>query len=283
MKDYRFQRWNEIKDGKINADILINGNSRAMSHFVPSEFDAVLNYKTYNLGFGGHPFNAQYLKYGYYINYNKKPQLLIQNVDFITLTDIFIIGHEREQILPFVYDDYLQQHLLHFGFSKIELYLPLIRYFGYQQVIKNGMFEFLTLKHYNNKMAVQGFIPEKGNWNPTELNKIENLEFSRDSFTVNLFDKYLSELKNDNIEVVLVNSPVYYKATEKLLDREVMNEFYKKIARKYNFTYLDYTSDSLCFDSTMFVMAVHLNEFGAKKFSHKLAIDLKKMELLKNK
>jgi len=279
MSDYRFQTWNEISKNEINADLLINGNSRGLSHYVPSVFDSVLNTNSYNIGFGGHPFNAEYLKYHYYISHNKIPKVLIQNVDFLTLSDIFVIGHEREQILPFVKDTYLRKHLPDYGFNLFEIYIPLVRYFGYQKEIKNGLFEKFGLKHYFNTTSEKGFLPEKGVWDPTELNKIEKIPFDKDSFSVDLFIKYLSELKNDNVKVFLVNSPVYYKATEKLEEKAEMYEFYSEIARRFGFIYLDYTSDSLCFDSTMFVKAVHMNKTGAVKFSKKLASDLRKYKL----
>lgn len=280
MKDYRFQSWNEIQEGNINAEIVINGNSRALSHFVPAIFDSVYKCKTYNLGFGGHPFNEQYFKYGFYINQNKPPKLVIQNVDFFTLSDLFIIGHEREQVLPFVYNSYIRTHLMDFGFSAAEVYLPLVRYFGYQQIIKNGLFEFFSIKKYHNKVSTQGFVAEEGNWNPYELSKLKSIKFINDSFSVGFFEKYLSELKQNNVNVVLVNSPVYYKATEKLENKEEMNNYYNDVAKKFGFKYLDFTNDSICNDSTKFVLAIHLNENGAKIFTKKLINEINKLSIL---
>lgn len=279
MNDYRYKCWNEIQEGNINADIIINGNSRALSHFTPSIIDSTFNCKSYNLGFGGHPFNAQYFKYGYYLHHNKKPKVIIQNVDFFTLADLFIIGHQREQVLPYVNESYMRKNLPHFGFSRFEIYLPLIRYFGYPAIIKNGFLEFFSLKHYNNKTSNQGYIPEVGSWNPSELNKLKTINFSKDSFTITLFEKYLRELKSENVKVFLVNSPIYFKASEKMIDRNQMNLYYNNIANKYGFKYLDYTNDPICYDSTKFVVAVHLNEVGANIFTRKLAEDLKKFNI----
>lgn len=282
MNDYRFIGWREIDDGNINADILISGNSRALSHFVPSLIDSAFNCSTYNLGFGGHTFNLQYFKYGFYTKHNKKPKLIIQNVDFGTLSDMFMIGHEREQVFPYMHDSYMRRHLLDFGFSKSDVFLPLKRYFGYQQVIKNGLFEFFGIKHYNNKMSFSGFVPENGNWNPTELNQMKSVEFKKDTFSVQLFNNYLNELKDEGIQLILVNSPVYYNATEKLKQRKEMHNFFDSIASENGFKYLDYTDDSICFDSTKFVVSVHLNEEGAKIFTRKLVKDLKNNDIFEN-
>src|SRR5665647_1612683 len=82
-EEYRFQSWNDIVQSKINADVLIMGNSRAFSHYSPKIIDSILKTNSYNLGIGGHPFNVQYLKYKLYEEHNKKPQLIIQNIDFV--------------------------------------------------------------------------------------------------------------------------------------------------------------------------------------------------------
>lgn len=275
MEDYRFQSWKEISDGKINADIIINGNSRALSHFNPKILDSVLKKKSYNLGIGGHPFNVQYMKYSFYLTHNSKPKYIIQNVDFGTLEKKSILGHEREQVFPYFNDKFLQKELTSFGFNKIEIYVPLIRYFSYQMVIKNGLLEFFRVKHYKNRHSYKGFSPERGIWNPTELNKVKTIKFLLDNKTHQLFDLYLKNCANNNIKVILVNSPVYYSAMAKVKDKTEMNKYFKNISNKYGHTYLDYTSDTMCLDTSNFTVAVHLNEKGANIFSNKFAKDIK--------
>lgn len=282
-EDYRYQSWNDIVESKINADLIVLGNSRALSHFVPTMFDSALHFNSYNLGIGGYPFKFQYVKFDLYIEHNKKPKVIIQNVDFFTLDSVSIIGHEREQVFPFVHDSVMRSNLPNFGFSKFEIYFPLVRYFGYSKVIKNGILEFLHIKHYNTESSIKGFYPEKGEWNPTVLNKLKQIEFNTDSATVKLFEIYLNNCAKNHIQVILVNSPVYYRATQKLKGRERMNNYFHNIAKKYGYTYLDYTNDPMCYDSTNFVVAVHLNKNGANQFSKKLCNDLYLRGLLKVK
>jgi hypothetical protein len=274
MQDYRFQTWNDIVNSKINADVIVMGNSRAFSHYVPSVFDSVLQVNSYNLGIGGHPFNVQYLRYKLYEEHNTKPALIIQNIDFLTLNQS-VIGHEREQIFPFVSDCILRNNLQDYGFTFGEIYFPLYRYFGYPMVIKNGLFEFFGFKHYNSQSSYKGYRPETGNWDDTELNKLKTIEPDMNPVTIRLFDEFLSHCKMNNIQVVLVNSPIYYKATLKLNHKEQYNSLIKGFSKKYNIPYFDYTNDPICNDSTLFHVAVHLNQQGAEKFSTKLANDIK--------
>jgi len=274
MQDYRFQSWNDVIQSEVNADIIVNGNSRGLSHFNVEILEEVLNCNAYNLSIGGHPFNIQNMKYNFYLEHNKPPSVIIQNVDFLTINSAQVIGHEREQVFPYIFDSFLQTHLHDFGFSKMELYLPLIRYFGYQMVIKNGLLQFLKLRNYNSHPSYKGFYPEKGQWNPTELNRLEDITFETDTAAAKLFEQYLTDCKKNEIKVILVNSPVYYRAMNKVSNRDSMTDYFQDISTKNGHIYLDYTKDDICLDSTNFSVSVHLNEKGAAKFTRKLANDL---------
>jgi len=85
----------------------------------------------------------------------------------------------------------LRKQLSNFGFTKPELYIPLYRYFGYQMVVKNGLFEYFGLKHYNSQPSYKGFRPEQGDWDGTELNKLSSIDPAMDSSTIQLFEEYL--------------------------------------------------------------------------------------------
>lgn len=274
MSDYRFKTWTDFTKSQVNADLIINGNSRAFSHYSPDVLDSALAINSYNLGIGGYPFETQYLKYHFYLQYNNKPRFIIQNVDFITLKNVEYIGFEREQFFPYVFTPFMRVNLSKYGFTKSELYLPLVRYFGYQQEIKEGLFSYLNLFHKVRRTTNKGYSPETGKWNPEELNKLDKLIFEKDVRSTKLFERFLAECHKDSILVFLVNSPVYYRATAKLLESENMKYFFLNKAKKYNAEYLDYTNNQICFDSTNFVVSVHMNESASRKFSRILASDI---------
>ena len=274
MEDYRFQTWNDIVNSNINADLIVMCNSRAFSHYSPAILDSVLHMNTYNIGIGGHPFNVQYLRYKLYRRYNKKPKIIIQNIDFLTLTNSRI-GHEREQLFPYIQDSFLRNQLSDVGYSNLEMYIPLYRYFGYSMVIKNGLTEFSGLKHYNHQPSIKGYRPEAGKWDGTELSRLERIKPVMDTKTIRLFEKFLMECRNEHITVFLVNSPLYVEASRKMEKTLEFKQLIQSFSEKYKFQYLDYSTDSICSDSSLFHVAVHLNQNGANIFTRKLAIKLK--------
>ena len=276
MEDYRFQTWTAIVDSKINADLLVIGNSRALSHFSPLILDSSLHLNSYNLGIGGHQFNIHNLRYQLYKEHNILPKIILLNVDFFTMqTNPF--GHEREQVLPFVRDSVFQNELPKIGFSKAELYLPLFRYFGYQMVIKNGLMEFLHLHHYNTQASLKGYWPETGKWNPLALNNLEEFSTIIEKENVTKFENLIKECKRNHIQIILIYSPIFYVALNKVQNKSAFDSLFHTISQKYKVPYLDYSNDSICNDTNYFHVAIHLNKYGAEKFSRKLAIDVKKI------
>lgn len=283
MEEYRFQPWNEMMIGGMYHDVLIMGNSRGLSHFNPVILDSVLNVSSYCVAIGGYPVNGQIVKYGMYVQKNEKPKNIIYNVDFVTLNiHTFKHQHESEQFFPTVCEKYMRKQLLKNGFNILDVYCPMCRYFGYQTFIKNGFFEFFHIKHYKERTPYKGHYPEYGSWDGTELAKMVPHRAEPDAEAKQMFENFIKECKENNINVILVNSPVYSECTKKILNMEEYNTYYQNIADKYGFKYLNYTENyDLCYDTSYFCVSVHLNPEGRDIFTTKLAHDIDSLGLLK--
>lgn len=73
----------------------------------------------------------------------------------------------------------------------------------------------------------------------------------------------------------MVYAPFYIGATQKMgSDADSMFAFYQRIADHYGYPVLNYTYDSISYDTLNFYNASHLNRRGAELFSKKLADDL---------
>ncbi len=281
---YRYQMFSDIFDDDMNCDVLYMGNSRGFSHFNPRVIDSICRVNSYGIGLGGYPINAQIATYHCYKAHNGTPKLIVQQVDFMTLNIINDIRHQHdsERFFPAVYDKHMRKELKDLGYGFMELYCPLYRYFGYQKVIKDGLLEFLKIKHYVDRPAYKGFSPEKGEWDGTNVAAMDSIIGSLDRDAIALFEDYLVECKEDKVYVLLVNSPVYAPTTKKVKNMDEVNNYFESVARKFGYKYLNYTENyDLCDDTLNFCVSVHLNSEATDWFSVDFAHDLDSLGLLK--
>lgn len=283
MEDYRFMSWSEMWSGEINADVLIMGNSRGFSHFEPWTIDSICGTNTYCIGLGGYGITVELLKYHFYRNHNAKPKYIIQQVDYYTMrNDSAPHRHQSEQFLPLFYDLDTREDLKKVGYTWLDLYIPLYRYFGYQMVIKNGLLEYLGIKHYISDPSFKGHHYEKGNWNGKELAKMDTIIATMDATAQNKFEQFLETCQKENINVILVNSPTYRGANLKTKNLDLVDQYFDSIANVYGSIYLNYNENYyLCEDSTNFCVSVHMNPEATHKFSIDFANDILQNRLLK--
>lgn len=270
-----FCGYNDLYSERFHCDAVVMGSSRGQVQYDPRILDSVLGVDSYNLSVDGRCIDAEIVIYNAYRKHNPKPTLIIQNVDVTSLNASN--GYEREQYLPYIRkDDLFDQIKTSEGFSWADYYLPLVRYAGYTQVIKEG----LGLK---NKLACfamyKGYCGHDKGWDGRAFQSVSSVPFEVDPSVVEKFDQYLAQCKNEGIRVVMVFAPVYIGVTDKMDSPQEMFDYYQSIADKYQFQVLNYTYDSICYDTAYFYNAMHLNKKGAELFSVKLAMDLKEQLL----
>lgn len=281
---YRYQAINDIFNENSKYDVLYMGNSRGFSHFNPRIIDSICHVNSYGLGLGGYPINVQIAEYHCYKAHNGTPKLIVQQVDFITLNMMTDIRHQHdsERFFPTVYDKSMRKELIQLGYGFWELYCPLYRYNGYQKVIKDGLLEFLGIKHYVDRPAYKGFSPEKGAWDGTNVAAMDSISGVMNEDAIALFENYLLECKEDGVYVLLVNSPVYAPTTRKVKIMTEVNDYYESIAQRFGFKYMNYTENyDLCNDTLNFCVSVHMNPEATDKFSTDFANDILSLGVLK--
>jgi hypothetical protein len=268
--------WSDIYSGKIDCDIVINGASRAIYQYNPAILDSILGTSTYNLGIDGSGINRQILKYNTYRRYNSKPKFIIQDISVLTF--VKRNAYEVEQFFPYFYDDSLRNAVckidnLDFKYK----YFPFYRYIGHYEFILKG-----CGLYKNNKEMVNGYVGSyKSKWNGTLLEKINKIEFERDSLSFIQFDEYLQKAKSENIQVIFVYAPLYMGAVERIEDIDLVYATFNNFAEKFNIPILDFTYDSLSYDTAYFYNSTHLTGQGADLFSIKLANAIDSLGLIK--
>ena len=282
MEDYRFQDYSAMLNGGLEDEVLIMGNSRGKAHYDTFLIDSLGKTHSFCIGCGGYPLNIQLLKLHLYREKNAKPSLIIQELDYGTprlVSDVRHM-HQSEQFFPLVYDRIGRRELKKVGYGFGELNLPLYRMYGYQQVIKNGIIEFMGLKHHVSRPAYKGHRSEEGDWDGSELRKMEPTPVYLSEEGKTLLQDYLSGCLADSIQVVLVYSPMYVGAQQKLLGLEELRHFFSETAHQYGFTYLDYLDCPICEDTGNFCVSVHMNETADKVFTRMLCDTLGRLGLL---
>jgi len=75
----------------------------------------------------------------------------------------------------------------------------------------------------------------------------------------------------------MVFAPIFIGVTEKMDSVQLMFDTYQVYVEKFDCPVLNYTYDSLSYDTNYFYNVTHLNKKGAELFSTNLALDLKEL------
>lgn len=264
------EAWYDLMNGNIDADVVAVGSSRSWVHINPVILDSILHVNTYNLGMDGSPVNRQVHKYHLFRKYNRKPKLIIQNIDVWSLN--YRIGYQEEQFLPYFWNHSVRNEFFQTEpFSFWEKYIPLYRYLHYSSDI------FLNKGPLN---LTKGYEGKEYPWDGSSYMNVESIPFIVSDTSAVLFDEFLSQAKAENIKVVFVYAPLYIGATNKISNLEEMRAKYQEFADKYDIPILDYTYMNICYDTNYFYNAMHLNKYGSEIFSDSLAHDILKLHIL---
>lgn len=276
--DGEYLIWNDIYSKNINVDIAIYGSSRAWVHISPEILEDSLNLSAYNFGIDALNFEYQYFRHKEYLKNNPKPKYIIVS------GDLFSFESEKgfynyEQVLPYMLfnNDYYAYRESFKVFSWEDFYVPMTRYFGQTWEMARALYVATGLEK-DPPARVHGYMGIERPWNndlDLAVEKHGNLEVVIDKNLLKLFDRFISECKNDDIEVILVYSPEYIKGRRVVKNREDIMKLWYDVAEKHDLIFLDYSQDSICDNIEYFYNSTHLNKKGSQLFSARLAGDLK--------
>ena len=271
--------WNDVLEGKINADILIYGSSRAWVHFNSVMMEQELNCPTYNLGIDGLNFKLQHLRHLLYIKHNLPPKGIIVSVDFMTIqkqTELY----NYQQFLPFMlWNKEMENNLSPYDlFHKTEFYIPFFRYINERNITKKVFTQSLQNKSVTGEKRQSGFLGRDKSWN-LDLTKAKtnatHIKIEIDEQVVKLLDDFLGLCSKQNIRVLLVYAPLYVEGKSYIKNHNDIVDIFQELAKKYRLHFLDYTEDEICMNKSLFYNSAHLNEKGANLFTKKFIQDLK--------
>jgi len=266
---------NKIESGQINAEILISGSSRAYKGINPLVIEKKTNYKCYNIATDGVDLGVQLPKIKWYLNNNKKPKILIQDISQ------FGGGISKKIYEPYKYLPYLSDDSLYSGLLKIKHDLWKNKYifpvnltvFNFDFYVKLLQELSYTVKGKENLQ--NGHFSDNSKW-ATSLDVLKRKYPNGMGVSVSdKYSKYLKELVElcirEKIKLVLVTLPNYFELQKIAQNNDVVIDFYKSLEKKSKVYYLNFSEIEESKDTQYFYNFTHLNNNGANLFSNILA------------
>ena len=271
--------WNDIYNGKVNADLVVYGSSRAWVHIDPELLTEAFNISAYNLGIDGHGFLLQYFRHKELLKFNKRPKIIIHSLDitsFIKNPQLY----NYEQFLPYMlFNKNILTATSGFeGFKIWDFIIPSFRY-----AAKKDIIDYAFTKQGDADLPgdyrIKGYQGMDKVWNDDLVNaktKIKSYQAVIDSSILQQFEKYLAACKENNIKIILVYTPEYIEGQKFETNREEVMQLFKNISTKFSLPFYDYSNDSISYQRNYFYNAEHLNKTGSTLFTKLFIADLKR-------
>jgi len=274
-----FGVWNAVIGGRANADIVVSGSSRALAHYDSRIIGAASGRTVFNIGLNGAQTDMQVARVKAYLAHNRKPALLIHNLDAFSFEVTHGGVYDPGQYVP-----YLDEPALYSALQRIDpavwksRWLPL---YGY--AVDDPQYDWVKgLKRLTPARGAEdhflGFNPRHYAWTGDfERFRAEHpagRPVAIEPEGVRQMEDLLRTCQAQGIRVALVYSPEFAPAQALTTNRaEVMARF-ADLSRRYGATLIDYSRSALSTDQANFYNSQHLNADGAEKFSRDLSARL---------
>lgn len=268
--------WNRVVNGELNAEVLFTGSSRALMHFDAASIGARIGRSAWNIGMDGNQLNHQLPWLITYLKYNRRPALVVQNVDLISLvpdSDIFF---------PSQYPPYLHEPPIYADLVRIDpdwrkdRFIPLYSFtrfgYAYAGLAIEGL---LGLEDTLHDPLDHGFQRKDKAWDGTfDRFKARHPGGARRRNTQEaqaLLRAIIRTAKEAGSRVVLVYTPEHRDMQDLTLDRAALIDTFRRIAREEGVPFWDFSTLPLCSDRDLFYNSQHLNGRGVDLFTPVIA------------
>jgi hypothetical protein len=279
IKTSSYGAWNQVMQGQVNADVIISGSSRATYHYDPRAIEAATGRTAFNIGRAGTQTDVQLAVLKAYLEHNRKPQLVIHNLDAFT----FVSSHAIYD--PALYVPYLGDKDIYNPLRSIDPELVKSRYIPlYGYVVDDMNFTWIeglkALAGINPKQDYYlGFSPRPYPWGDDFSNfqtaNPNGVSFSIEPSGVDALKGLLQLCHDDGIPLILVYSPEYRGMQQLTNNRAEIFARFRQLADQYQVPLWDYSNWPYDSNQNYFYNSQHLNATGAALFSDELAKRLK--------
>lgn len=271
-----FGVWNRIVDGRINADVVISGSSRALSHYDPRIIAKYVGLRAYNIGLNGSQTDMQTARFATYLRYNKAPLLLIHNLDAFSFQTTHGGVYDPGQYMPYLREPAIYDALLQIDHDAWKSkYVPL---YGY--AVQDLRFSWIAgiagvLGWTPTEDHFLGFEPRHRSWTDDfarlKASNPNGVTFEIEPEGVAAMESLLRLCNAHGVKVILVYSPEYEEMQRLTLNRREIFKAFEKLGRDFSADLWDYSNSPLSAHKRYFYNSQHLNAEGAELFSRELA------------
>jgi hypothetical protein len=278
--------WNDLFQGKINADLIIHGSSRAWVQLNTHIIEEKFNMQSYNLGSDAYGFHMTACRHKLLLELNKKPSTIIQVLDF-SMFDKGKYLYNTEQFFPYVSNPTIKEFTSSYeGLSVLDVILPYYRYIGKYRPQYLAA-KILLRPDLNKPDRYKGYQGQNFTWNDDFDNAIKNVQgpFNEniDSAIVQLFRNYLEDCKKRNIQLIFVYPPEYIDGQNFVHNRAEIFRLFNSLALLYKIPLLDYSNHPMVYQKQYFYNSEHLNTQGADIFTDDFCKDVIELRILSKK
>lgn len=277
VKTSKFGSLNRVMSGQVNADIVINGSSRALFHYDPRVITGMTGRSAYNIGMVAAQSDVQLAVLKSYLRTNAKPKLVLQNLESFSLATT-----KRGEIYdPTAFQPYLgDDEELYRALRRIEpaawkwRHIPL---YGY--VVEDLKFTWIWgllawVGHQGPEIYHQGFYPRFDAWTDDfERFKAQagsGVVYKIEPSGIAALTEIIRTCQDRGIEIILVFSPEYHEAQALLKNRGEIFAVFAQLSEQFKVPLWDYSDSPLSRRTELFYSSQHLNAQGADAFSEDL-------------
>jgi len=279
IKTSAFGATNQIMEGKVNADIVITGSSRALAHYDPRTIEAITGRTAFNLGRNGSQTDMQVAFLKAYLAHNRKPELVVHNLDVFTFQTTRKV-YDPVQYMPYLYDPELYGALRKINPNMWKSrYVPL---YGY--VVEDMNFSWVMgFKGFWGWSPPEdyflGFNPRSRKWTDDfehfKASHPNGVRFAIEPAGIQVVEDLIRVCRQDRIQLIFVYSPEYIEMQSLTKNRADVFDHFHELADRFDVPVWDYSHWKYAGNQDFFQNSQHLNATGAAVFSDDVANRLK--------
>lgn len=268
---------NLIVDHALDVPVSIWGTSVAEGAIDPLILGNELKVPVYNMGYSGRKIPDWSGILNEYLDYSEQSEVIIM--------DVFpnILNKVEELYYPNFFYSYMYVDNIYNSLVNIKPDYWKFRFIPFYNLTNVNSLYIDHCKEgwkswWVNKKAVDssGFCAVSGSFDNAQRDRFTDVTISDTS--VLLYKKLIQKVKEKNIKLVFVATPIYWEGIDKYTKPERVYGIFEEFAKSEHVYFLDYSRwEPLVKEKHLFKNNTHLNKEGARKFTLQLSKELNKI------